>query len=62
LERQRDEKAVADHRSRAFIPVGLLIAVFVVRTAFEDKTLRSDLAGYEEYAQRTRYRLLPGVW
>jgi ABC-type lipoprotein release transport system permease subunit len=26
------------------------------------KTLRDELAGYEEYAQRTRYRLVPGVW
>jgi protein-S-isoprenylcysteine O-methyltransferase Ste14 len=46
----------------AFIPVGFLIAVLVVRTAFEDRTLRGELAGYEEYAQQTRYRLLPGVW
>jgi protein-S-isoprenylcysteine O-methyltransferase Ste14 len=46
----------------AYIPVGLLIAVLVVRTTFEDKTLRRELAGYEEYARQTRYRLLPGVW
>jgi protein-S-isoprenylcysteine O-methyltransferase Ste14 len=44
------------------IPAGLLTAVIVVRTALEDKTLRDELAGYEEYAQRTRYRLVPGVW
>jgi protein-S-isoprenylcysteine O-methyltransferase Ste14 len=46
----------------AFIPAGLLIVVIVVRTALEDKTLRDELVGYAEYAQRTRYRLLPGVW
>jgi protein-S-isoprenylcysteine O-methyltransferase Ste14 len=46
----------------AFIPAGLLTAVMVVRTALEDKTLRDELAGYTEYAQRTRYRLVPGVW
>jgi protein-S-isoprenylcysteine O-methyltransferase Ste14 len=46
----------------AFIPAGLLTAVMVVRTALEDKTLRDELAGYKEYARRTRYRLLPGVW
>jgi protein-S-isoprenylcysteine O-methyltransferase Ste14 len=46
----------------AFIPAGLLTAVMVVRTALEDKTLRGELAGYEEYAQRTRYRLVPGMW
>ena len=40
-----------------------LVAVFlIVRTALEDRTLRRELPGYEEYSQRTRYRLLPGVW
>lgn len=46
----------------AFIPTALGIAGYVLRTALEDKTLRSELDGYEEYAQRTRYRLLPGIW
>jgi protein-S-isoprenylcysteine O-methyltransferase Ste14 len=34
----------------------------VIRTALEDKTLREELAGYAEYVQRVRYRLLPGLW
>jgi protein-S-isoprenylcysteine O-methyltransferase Ste14 len=34
----------------------------VIRTALEDKTLREELPGYAEYAQRVRYRLLPGLW
>jgi len=34
----------------------------IVRTALEDKTLHESLAGYEVYAKRTRFRLLPGVW
>ncbi len=33
-----------------------------VRTYLEDKALRKELPGYEEYARRVRYRLLPGVW
>jgi len=37
-------------------------ALFGVRTYLEDKTLRKELPGYDEYAQRVRYRLLPGVW
>jgi protein-S-isoprenylcysteine O-methyltransferase Ste14 len=41
---------------------GLLIALFVWRTALEDRTLRRELPGYEEYARRTRDRLLPGLW
>lgn len=37
-------------------------ALFVVRTALEDRTLIAELPGYPEYAEQTRYRLLPGVW
>lgn len=45
-----------------FIPAGLVALLFIVRTHLEDQTLRRELAGYEEYAQRTRFRLLPPVW
>ncbi len=41
---------------------GFLIALFVWRTALEDRTLRRELAGYEDYAGRTRHRLVPGLW
>jgi protein-S-isoprenylcysteine O-methyltransferase Ste14 len=43
-------------------PVTLIAVTLTVRTALEDKTLHEDLPGYVEYAQRVRYRLLPGVW
>jgi protein-S-isoprenylcysteine O-methyltransferase Ste14 len=46
----------------ALIPGGLMIVIFIIRTALEDKTLIAELPGYAEYAQRIRYRLLPGVW
>jgi protein-S-isoprenylcysteine O-methyltransferase Ste14 len=46
----------------AYVPVAVVVALFLWRTAREDRTLRNELAGYEEYARRTRYRLLPGVW
>jgi len=36
--------------------------VLAVRTALEDRTLRRELDGYEEYARQVRFRLLPGVW
>jgi protein-S-isoprenylcysteine O-methyltransferase Ste14 len=45
-----------------FIPAILLVIVMVTRTALEDKTLQAELPGYKEFAQKTRYRLLPGVW
>jgi len=40
----------------------LNVALFVLRTALEDRTLQRELDGYAEYAQRVRYRLIPGVW
>jgi protein-S-isoprenylcysteine O-methyltransferase Ste14 len=46
----------------ALVSVALVAATVVVRTALEDRTLREELPGYVEYAQRVHYRLLPGVW
>ena len=46
----------------AFAPVAAAALLFTVRTALEDRTLREGLGGYREYASRTRYRLLPGIW
>jgi len=46
----------------ALIPGGLSALLFLVRTALEDKTLLDELDGYKEYAEHTRYRLLPGIW
>jgi protein-S-isoprenylcysteine O-methyltransferase Ste14 len=46
----------------AWIPTILLAVVMITRTALEDKTLQAELPGYKEFAQKTRYRLLPGIW
>jgi len=46
----------------SFIPAALIIGLFIVRTLLEDKTLKEELPGYKEYVQKTRFRLLPGVW
>jgi protein-S-isoprenylcysteine O-methyltransferase Ste14 len=46
----------------AFVPVALLVLLFAVRALLEDRTLRSRLPGYEAYARRTRFRLVPFVW
>ncbi len=45
-----------------FVPAGLLTAALVLRTALEDRFLQAELPGYAEYASRTRFRLLPGIW
>jgi protein-S-isoprenylcysteine O-methyltransferase Ste14 len=43
--------------------VGLVIgSLLILRTALEDRTLLTELPGYPDYAQRVRWRLLPGVW
>ena len=46
----------------ALIPAALVVALFVLRTAFEDKTLRAELPGYADYAARVRWKLVPHVW
>jgi protein-S-isoprenylcysteine O-methyltransferase Ste14 len=46
----------------ALIPASLAALLLVIRTGLEDRTLQSELEGYTEYSQRTRYRLVPGVW
>jgi protein-S-isoprenylcysteine O-methyltransferase Ste14 len=46
----------------ALIPFAIMGALLVLRTSLEDKTLQAELSGYAEYAERVRYRLLPGVW
>ena len=44
------------------IPGVLLAVAFIIRTSLEDKTLYQELPGYEEYAQKTKYRIIPGIW
>lgn len=45
-----------------FVGVGFFLVVLFWRTAREDRFLRDELEGYEAYAERTRWRLIPGVW
>jgi protein-S-isoprenylcysteine O-methyltransferase Ste14 len=44
------------------IPAGLLAVAFVYRTAMEDRMLHEELPDYQAYAEKVRYRLVPGVW
>jgi protein-S-isoprenylcysteine O-methyltransferase Ste14 len=46
----------------AFIPAAITVCLAIVRTALEDRALHDKLDGYRDYAQRVRYRLLPGIW
>lgn len=44
------------------IPSVAMITLNIIRTALEDRTLKEELLGYSEYAERVRYRLVPGIW
>jgi protein-S-isoprenylcysteine O-methyltransferase Ste14 len=46
----------------ALILGAVMAALFIYRTAREDQTLQEELPGYKDYAQKVRYRLVPGVW
>lgn len=46
----------------AFLPSGLLTILMFIRTRLEDDFLQTQLPGYKEYAQKVRYRLIPGIW
>jgi protein-S-isoprenylcysteine O-methyltransferase Ste14 len=46
----------------AYLPLFALAVAYIARTALEDRTLRRELPGYEDYTKITRYRLLPGIW
>ncbi|MFC1765183.1 methyltransferase family protein [Planctomycetota bacterium] len=44
------------------LPMGMVLILLVIRTSLEDKFLQKELKGYKEYAQETKYRLVPYVW
>jgi protein-S-isoprenylcysteine O-methyltransferase Ste14 len=46
----------------AFVPAGLATLFLLIRTVLEDRVLREELTGYEEYAGRVRRKLIPGIW
>lgn len=46
----------------SLIPVLLNVVLLVIRTHYEDKTLKIELSGYNKYSRATKYRLLPFIW
>ena len=46
----------------ALVLGGLIVILLIWRTAREDRTLRQELPGYEQYVLHSRYRLFPGLW
>lgn len=46
----------------AALPHLALAALFFRRAAFEDRMLHAELDGYADYAERVRFRIVPGIW
>lgn len=46
----------------ALIPFAFYPLLMVVRIKDEEKLLTAELAGYEEYKRKVRYRMIPFVW
>jgi protein-S-isoprenylcysteine O-methyltransferase Ste14 len=46
----------------SIVPVLFSIILLVTRTQLEDSTLQKELAGYTEYTQKVKYRLIPCLW
>ena len=46
----------------ALIPFALYPALMVVRIKDEEKLLTAELAGYEEYKKKVKYRMIPFIW
>jgi protein-S-isoprenylcysteine O-methyltransferase Ste14 len=44
------------------IPAAVATIITVIRTVLEDQVLQEELSGYRDYAQRVRYRLIPGIF
>ena len=58
--------AIASYLVFGTLPIGvvsfLIIVIFWIRTYLEDKMLKDELAGYLEYSQTVKYRLIPFIW
>jgi protein-S-isoprenylcysteine O-methyltransferase Ste14 len=44
------------------IPMALLPVALVFRILNEEKVLKENLEGYNEYCLKTKYRLIPYIW
>lgn len=44
------------------LPIAPSLLILAVRVLDEESMLRAELAGYREYTEQVRYRLVPGVW
>jgi len=46
----------------ALLPAAGVAGVLLRRIRLEDQFLHRELAGYQDYARKVRYRIFPGIW
>jgi protein-S-isoprenylcysteine O-methyltransferase Ste14 len=46
----------------ALLPAAGVAGVLLRRIRLEDQFLHRELAGYQDYARKVRFRILPGIW
>jgi protein-S-isoprenylcysteine O-methyltransferase Ste14 len=46
----------------ALIPFAFYPVIIIVRLLDEEKLLTQELAGYEDYKKKVKYRLFPFIW
>jgi protein-S-isoprenylcysteine O-methyltransferase Ste14 len=47
----------------AVLPIWMIIPIItILRIPNEEEVLKRELPGYEEYMQKVKYRLVPGIW
>jgi protein-S-isoprenylcysteine O-methyltransferase Ste14 len=47
---------------RALLTFPLMFLVLALRCLDEEKALKAELPGYEDYCHRVRWRIIPGLW
>ena len=48
--------------SWSLVPAALSVIALLARTQLEDLLLTRELEGYRDYREKTRFRLVPGLW
>jgi protein-S-isoprenylcysteine O-methyltransferase Ste14 len=47
---------------RALVPAVVVVVLIALRLLREERFLKANLPGYEDYCRKVRWRLVPGLW
>lgn len=45
-----------------WVCMAITVVIIIIRTSLEDRMLKNGLDGYLEYANQTKYKLIPFIW